>query len=59
MYRNILFSKYVSTSEGKWYYLPFNKEVIQLILASNDYNQENVEMLINSINAKIVFSTLN
>ncbi|CAK87252.1 unnamed protein product (macronuclear) [Paramecium tetraurelia] len=45
--------KYITTQGGKWYYLPFNKEVVQLVLTANDYNQENVEMLINSINAKI------
>ncbi|CAD8106956.1 unnamed protein product [Paramecium sonneborni] len=45
--------KAITTQGGKWYYLPFNKEVVQLVLAANDYNQENVEMLFNSINAKI------
>ncbi|CAD8178469.1 unnamed protein product [Paramecium octaurelia] len=45
--------KYITTQGGKWYYLPFNKEVVQLVLTASDYNQENVEMLINSINAKI------
>ncbi|CAD8100474.1 unnamed protein product [Paramecium sonneborni] len=45
--------KFITTEGGKWYYLPFNKEVVQLVLTDNDYNQENVEMLINSISTKI------
>ncbi|CAD8061026.1 unnamed protein product [Paramecium sonneborni] len=42
------------SKKGRWYYLPFNKEIIQLVLASTDCNQYNIEMLISAIQSKIL-----
>ncbi|CAK75272.1 unnamed protein product (macronuclear) [Paramecium tetraurelia] len=42
------------SKKGRWYYLPFNKEIIQLVLATSDCNQYNIEMLISAIQSKIV-----
>ncbi|CAD8043020.1 unnamed protein product [Paramecium primaurelia] len=42
------------SKKGRWYYMPFNKEIIQLILATPDCNQNNIEMLISAIQSKIL-----
>ncbi|CAD8133293.1 unnamed protein product [Paramecium octaurelia] len=42
------------SKKGRWYYLPFNKEIIQLVLATSDCNQYNIEMLISAIQSKIL-----
>ncbi|CAD8139525.1 unnamed protein product [Paramecium pentaurelia] len=42
------------SKKGRWYYLPFNKEIIQLVLATTDCNQYNIEMLISAIQSKIL-----
>ncbi|KAM3143946.1 hypothetical protein pb186bvf_003997 [Paramecium bursaria] len=38
---------------GRWFYRPFNKDVIQLVLVSADCGQSNVEMFIDTVQAKI------
>ncbi|CAD8139352.1 unnamed protein product [Paramecium octaurelia] len=42
------------SNKGRWYYMPFNKEIIQLVLATSDCNQNNIEMLISAIQSKIL-----
>ncbi|CAK85181.1 unnamed protein product (macronuclear) [Paramecium tetraurelia] len=42
------------SKKGRWYYMPFNKEIIQIVLATPDCNQYNIEMLISAIQSKIL-----